>query len=151
MKFLNGQVCKKPYRKVLLILGSILSGVGVLVFFMFFAGSDWGDSKDLLAVAIVYGGMLMIPGIILLTIGLVKRAKNIREYQEMLNMNYEAWRSEHLNNPNDPLFSVNCNRCGGLIEYDFKGIDGTRAWFPNGYIVCPKCNAIMRHNANKQA
>ena len=151
MKFLNGQVCKKPYRKVLLILGSILSGVGVLVFFAFFAGSDWGDSKDQLAVGIVYGGMLMIPGIILLTIGLVKRAKNIREYQEMLNMSYEAWRSEHLNNPNDPLFSVNCNRCGGLIEYDLKGIDGTRAWFPNGYIVCPKCNAIMRHNANKQA
>lgn len=152
MKFFNGKACKRPYRKTPLVIGIVLLSVSLATFFLFFSvtldsESTTDSSVDPLMAGFISSCTFFIPGLILFIIGMTKKIKNSNEYKKAQSVDYEAWRAEHLNNPNDPLFSVNCTRCNGLIEYDFRGIDGTRFWYSNGFVVCPQCNTIMRHNA----
>ena len=146
MKYLNGQVCKKPYRKIMLVVGIVLLGISLLLSVPAISTAINGD-WEAFSPFLVFSVICFTPGLVLFIIGVVKKAKISKAYRNMLNVDYETWRAEHLSNPRDPLFSVHCSRCNGLIEYDLKGIDGTRAWFPDGYVVCPKCNTTMRHNA----
>lgn len=143
MKFLNGQVYPKPVRKTLLVIGIVLTAISLPLLITAIAVMDGEDRISML----VFFAFCFTPGLVLLIIGISKIAANKKEFRKMQNVDYEAWKTARLNDPAHPLFRVNCNRCGGVIEYDFTGIDGKRAWFPNGYIVCPKCRAIMRHDA----
>lgn len=148
MKFVNGQVYKRPYRKIQLVIGIILLSVSLFILLLFFPAIFSGNTKNGMWIAmLVFPGFFFVPGSILLTIGIVRKVNISREYKKMLNVDYDSWKNEHLNNPQDPLFCVKCNHCGSVIEYDFSGIDGTRFWYSNGFVICPKCRAIIRHNA----
>lgn len=151
MKFYNGQFCKKPFSKRLLVFGIVLLSVSLLMLLILLPiilNSD--DPMDIFG-PFAFFGVCFIPGLVLLIIAIVKIRAISKKNREMLTVDYREWREKHLNDPSDPLYSVNCNRCHGLIEYDYQGIDGTRAWFPNGYVICPNCNTIMRHDAIKAA
>ncbi len=152
MKFYNGQVCKKPFRKGLIVAGSILLGVSLLLLLLALLIYFTADDKEAIGAFVVFSvfsGILFIPGLILFIIGIVKRANDSKELKRMQSADYETWKNKRLEDPLDPLFSVKCSRCGGLIEYDLKGLDGKRYWYPNGFVICPNCRAIMRHDAAK--
>lgn len=150
MKYLNGQVYPKPIAKTMLVIAIVLFCVAALIALLVFSLSDWELDSKTIYPGIIMPGFCLVPGLVLLFIWISKKSANTKEYRRMQSVDYAAWKAERLNDPQNPLFSVNCNRCGGLIEYDRRGIDGTRAWFPNGYVVCPNCRAIMRHRANTQ-
>lgn len=147
MKFLNGQVYRKPVRKTLLVFGIVLISVSLLFLTLALSVMD-GEGRIAM---LMFFGCVFIPGLVLLIIGLTRITANAKEFKKLQNVDYDAWKTARLNDPEHPLFRVNCNRCNGVIEYDFRGIDGTRPWFPNGYVICPKCRAIMRHDANRAA
>ncbi len=49
-------------------------------------------------------------------------------------------------NPNNPFFTVSCPTCSTKFDYQKSDL-GFRAWYPNGYVVCPGCSGNIRHNA----
>ena len=145
MKLYNGQVCKTAVRKAPFVLGIVFLSISI---FFILASVLTDDSESRIAF-LSFGIIFSIPGLVLFIIGVIKIAKNAKKNQQMLDVDCDAWRAERINDPGNPLFRIHCNHCNGLIEYDLRGIDGTRPWFPNGYVVCPNCRAIMRHDATK--
>ena len=44
----------------------------------------------------------------------------------------------------NPLFHCKCEYC--YFEFDYHTYDlGHRAWYPHGFIYCPRCNRPIRH------
>ena len=144
MKFTNGQLSRKPVRKIMLVFGIVLLGISLPLLLASIA-MDGSERFPMLA----FFAFCFTPGLVFLIIGITKISANKKEYQKQLSVDYETWKNARISDPSHPLYRVICNRCGAVIEYDFAGIDGQRAWFPNGYVMCPKCNAVMRHDAVK--
>lgn len=48
-----------------------------------------------------------------------------------------------INTP-DPVFRVQCEYCLCTFEYRTKDL-GYRAWYPHGFVYCPKCHKPLRH------
>ena len=48
--------------------------------------------------------------------------------------------------PLNPFFTVSCPACATKFDYQRSDL-GFRAWYPNGYVVCPSCGSNIRHNA----
>lgn len=48
--------------------------------------------------------------------------------------------------PMNPFFTVTCPTCATKFDYQKSDL-GFRAWYPNGYVVCPGCKNNIRHNA----
>ncbi len=44
----------------------------------------------------------------------------------------------------DPVFRTTCSKCSCVFEYRRHNL-GRRAWFPNGFVYCPKCRYPIRH------
>ena len=149
MKYFNGQVYRKPCSKAMPVIGAVLIGLAVSIFLIVLSVNDAKLDGDSLYAGIFLPGIFLVPGVILLVLGLIKVTDNKKEYQRMLKVDYEKWRTYRLNDPKNPLFRVNCYRCNGVLEYDRPGLDGTRMWFPDGFVVCPNCGAIIRHDPKK--
>ena len=149
MKYYNGQVYRKPCSKAMLVFGIIMIALAVLIFLLVLIITGAKYTAESLMTGIFIPGIFLVPGCVLLILGLVKITDNKKEYQRMLNVDYEKWRTYRLNDPKNPLFRINCYRCNGVLEYDRQGLDGTRMWFPDGFVICPKCGAIIRHDAKK--
>ena len=158
MKFYNGEPVKVPVRKAMFIWGCILVGICliyvILALTLFFSAESVGNS-DGASASVISGGVGVIllipfvPGLVLFIIGLSKMTKDIKKNKIIASTDINEWRSQH--NQYSPVFSVVCAKCGGLIEYDIDGIDGTRLWYREGYVVCPRCNNVIRHSAGKDA
>ena len=44
----------------------------------------------------------------------------------------------------EPIFRVKCEYCRCEFEYRLGNL-GYRAWYPSGFVYCPKCNKPLRH------
>ncbi len=44
----------------------------------------------------------------------------------------------------DPVFRAQCEYCMCVFEYHTKDL-GYRAWYPHGFIYCPRCKKPLRH------
>ena len=42
-------------------------------------------------------------------------------------------------------YRVVCPHCGTYLSYKDSQL-GFRSWHPNGYVFCPGCNAVIKHN-----
>lgn len=45
----------------------------------------------------------------------------------------------------DPVFRIQCEYCYCTFEYRLKDL-GHRAWYPHGFVYCPRCRKPLRHN-----
>ena len=43
------------------------------------------------------------------------------------------------------VYHIRCPYCGTNISYTDRDL-GYRAWYPNGFVYCPKCQKPLRHN-----
>ncbi len=44
----------------------------------------------------------------------------------------------------DPLFRCQCEYCMCTFEYHIRDL-GYRAWYPHGFVYCPRCRRPLRH------
>jgi hypothetical protein len=44
----------------------------------------------------------------------------------------------------EPVFRVCCEYCRCEFEYHLSNL-GYRAWYPSGFVYCPKCKRPLRH------
>lgn len=45
----------------------------------------------------------------------------------------------------EKVFHTKCTYC--LTEFDYEGEDlGFRAWYPHGFVYCPRCGKPIRHH-----
>ncbi len=44
----------------------------------------------------------------------------------------------------DPTFRATCDKCFCTFDYKINNL-GYRAWFPSGFVYCPKCRRPIRH------
>ncbi len=49
----------------------------------------------------------------------------------------------------DPVFRVKCESCACEFEYKLANL-GFRAWYPNGFVYCPKCKKPIRHHVENE-
>ena len=42
-------------------------------------------------------------------------------------------------------YQQTCTHCRTLVRYNDYSL-GFRAWYPDGFVYCPRCKAPMRHN-----
>ena len=52
-------------------------------------------------------------------------------------------------NQTEPVFRVQCESCACLFEYKLANL-GFRAWYPNGFVYCPKCKKPIRHHVENE-
>ncbi|MBQ6475286.1 MAG: hypothetical protein IJJ34_03670 [Clostridia bacterium] len=42
-------------------------------------------------------------------------------------------------------YIATCSYCGSRVRYTDRDL-GYRAWYPNGFVYCPRCKKPIRHN-----
>ena len=141
MKYVYDKEVKKsvPASAIVRIIFGTICFV-LFVVFMVSSISEAGTGSDDFVAFLVFGILSAIGAFFLLFFGvraLLKSGSGVATKNPYQPVPYDA---------NNPFFTVVCPTCATKFDYQKSDL-GYRAWFPNGYVVCPICKKPIRHNA----
>lgn len=139
MKYIHGKEVRGRVTAsgiIRIVIGAMLAVMFLFMLIMNIINYTY----DSIALIIVYALTFGAGGALLLIFGI----KSIKRSLKGVPMR-DPHRDEPLD-PENPFFTVDCPSCATRFDYQRSDL-GFRAWYPNGYIKCPCCNSVIRHNA----